>query len=110
MSLDGYIDDAHMERLIHISSPEDYAHRDIVRSEHDAIFIGANTIRKDHPRGTIHDKTLRKQQPNYKKITLTRSGNLDPKNTFFQHDTTPIIVYAHAQTSTIFPDHVQWQT
>ena len=48
-SIDGYIDDATPERLL-LSNAEDFDRVDEVRSESDAILVGANTIRQDNPR------------------------------------------------------------
>lgn len=48
-SIDGFIDDATDTRLL-LSNDEDFDRVDQVRSENDAILVGANTIRQDNPR------------------------------------------------------------
>lgn len=105
MTEDGFLDDNSPERLVNISSPEDYAYRDILRCHHDAIMVGANTIRKDSPRCVILDEELRSKNKNPLKVTLTKSGDLDPDNTFFTYNTTETHVYSSKNLSG-FPDHV----
>src|SRR2546423_12790611 len=49
MSVDGYLDDATDRRLI-LSNEADLDRVDGGRADSDAILVGANTIRRDHPR------------------------------------------------------------
>lgn len=87
MSLDGFINDASGERLI-LSNPEDWQRVDAVRSECDAILVGAGTIRADNPRlRTIQTA----KQPI--KVTLTETGDLDPTSNFFTFGDSPKLVY-----------------
>ena len=88
MTADGYLDDNSPERLI-ISSPEDMEDMRQERSYYDAILVGAETIRRDNPRliltdqAAINARTQRDQAEHLTKITLTRSGALDPQSLFF---------------------------
>jgi 5-amino-6-(5-phosphoribosylamino)uracil reductase len=87
MSIDGYIDDATEQRLL-LSSPEDFSRVDDVRGSCDAIFIGANTIRRDNPRLIVSDarraeRTARGLPEYPTKVTVTNSG-LDPALKFFK--------------------------
>ncbi len=89
-SLDGRLDDISPQRLL-LSSPEDRERVDRLRAEHDAIMIGANTMRLDNPRLIINDEKLRKQRveagkpEHLLKVTLSGSGNLDPELKWFHH-------------------------
>lgn len=87
MSLDGYIDDASLKRLI-LSNPEDLARADAVRAQCDAILVGAGTIRKDDP--SLLAKNNGKQLV---KVTLTETGDLDPAGNFFTTGAGQKLVY-----------------
>jgi len=82
VSADGYLDDATQERLI-LSGPADLDRVDELRAGCDAIMVGANTIRKDHPRLLIRDPRRRAARmarglPEHPlRVTLTASGNLN---------------------------------
>lgn len=90
-SLDGYIDDCSPERL-KLSSSEDWAAVDKLRARCDAILVGAETVRKDNPSLTIKDIDVRGKRmwrglgSDLAKITVTRSGDLDPASRFFKGD------------------------
>jgi diaminohydroxyphosphoribosylaminopyrimidine deaminase/5-amino-6-(5-phosphoribosylamino)uracil reductase len=47
MTLDGRI--AHADRRAHLSSPEGHAHARALRRAHDAVLVGAGTVRCDDP-------------------------------------------------------------
>ncbi|MGY2119412.1 RibD family protein [Nocardia gipuzkoensis] len=91
-SVDGYIDDTSPERLL-LSNAEDFDRVDQVRAECDAILIGAETLRSDNPRLIVKSPARqtervaagRTAQP--LKVTVTASGNLDPKAKFWHHGT-----------------------
>ncbi|MGH8792540.1 MAG: RibD family protein [Stackebrandtia sp.] len=85
-SIDGYIDDASPRRLI-LSSPREMEAVRRLRGEHDAILVGANTVRRDNP-GLGADGP---RQP--VKVTVTASGDLDPKARFFVEGDVDKIVY-----------------
>ena len=88
ISMDGFIDDASHDRLI-LSSPEDFEDMYSQRALCDAILIGAETIRKDNPSllfkrpHLIENRVQCGLEPELIKVTLTRSGNLDPSSRFF---------------------------
>jgi 5-amino-6-(5-phosphoribosylamino)uracil reductase len=90
MSIDGYIDDTTPQRLI-LSNKEDLDRVDAVRAECDAILIGAETMRRDNPRLLVNSPERRAAReerglPAYPlKVTMTRSGNLDPDLKFWHH-------------------------
>lgn len=85
---DGYLDDASDRRLI-ISSPEDLREVQRLRAEYDAILVGAETVRRDDPSLTLRDAEARARRiarglpPEPAKVTLTVSGDLDPRARFF---------------------------
>jgi 5-amino-6-(5-phosphoribosylamino)uracil reductase len=87
-SADGYLDDASPQRLI-LSGPADLDRVDEVRAGCDAILVGARTIRKDNPRLLIRDprrsarRAARGLPPHPARVTLTASGDLDPRARFF---------------------------
>ena len=87
-SLDGCLDAASGPRLV-LSHADDLDRVDELRAGCDAILVGANTVRRDNPRllvrsGARVERRVREgrhAQP--LKVTLTRSGNLDPALDFF---------------------------
>jgi 5-amino-6-(5-phosphoribosylamino)uracil reductase len=87
-SADGYLDDASPSRLI-LSGPADLDRVDEVRAGCDAIMVGAQTVRQDNPRLLIRDprrrarRAARDQPENPTRVTLTGTGDLDPKANFF---------------------------
>jgi 5-amino-6-(5-phosphoribosylamino)uracil reductase len=88
MSVDGYLDDATHQRLI-LSSEADLDRVDEVRANADAILVGATTIRRDNPWLRIRSATRRESRlargelADPVRVTITRSGNLDPAARFF---------------------------
>ncbi|XVV07099.1 RibD family protein [Actinosynnema sp. CA-248983] len=90
VSLDGYIDDGGADRFP-LSNAEDFDHVDRLRAESDAILVGAETLRRDNPRLLVNSATRRadrktRGKPEYPlKITVTRSGDLDPNFAFWHH-------------------------
>lgn len=69
---DGYLDDNTPERLI-LSSKEDWDEVYRLRAACDAILVGAETVRRDNP--SLRGVATR--------VTLTRSGALDPSLRLF---------------------------
>jgi 5-amino-6-(5-phosphoribosylamino)uracil reductase len=88
ISLDGFIDDSSGERLI-LSSSEDFEDMYAQRAECDAILIGANTVRKDNPSLLFKRPLISARRvmnglaPELTKVTITRTGDLDPTSKFF---------------------------
>jgi riboflavin-specific deaminase-like protein len=87
-SADGYLDDATPRRLI-LSGPADLDRVDEVRAGCDAILVGARTVRKDNPRLLIRDprrsalRAARGLPEHPARVTLTATGDLDPRARFF---------------------------
>lgn len=98
VSVDGFLDDASSERLL-LSNDEDFDRVDEVRAGVDAILVGGNTVRADNPRLLIRAEKRRQARidrglpPNPAKITLTRTGNLDPGAKFFTTGENEKLVY-----------------
>lgn len=98
MSLDGFIDDNHPERLI-LSDPYDFDRVDAERAECDAILIGAEALRKDNPKLLIKCEKRRKHRvtrglpEHIIKVTVTSSGDLSNDLRFFTLGDSPKIVY-----------------
>lgn len=90
VSLDGYIDDTIPERL-YLSNDRDFDGVDALRAECDAILIGAETVRRDDPRLWLRSEQRRAARvaagkpANLVKVTVTRSGDLDPDAKMFRH-------------------------
>jgi len=88
ISADGYLDDASPERLI-LSGPADLDRVDGVRAGCDAILVGTGTVRHDDPRLLIRDPRRRARRaarglPEHPaRVTLTATGDLDPRARFF---------------------------
>ena len=98
MSLDGCIDDATGERLL-LSNDADCDRVDAERAGCDAVLVGANTVRRDNPRLLVRSAARRRERaarglpPDPVKVTLTRSGELDPSLRFFTAGDTTKVVY-----------------
>jgi 5-amino-6-(5-phosphoribosylamino)uracil reductase len=109
MSADGYIDDATDRRLL-LSNDADFDRVDGERAASDALLVGASTIRRDNPRLLVRsedrraDRVRRGLPPTPAKVTITRSGDLDPGAKFFTAGDAdvPRLVYtaASAQAAT----------
>ncbi len=88
MSVDGYIDDTSLNRLI-LSNEADFDRVDGQRALADAILVGATTIRLDNPRLLVRspDRQSARQERGLPsspaKVTITESGDLDPHANFF---------------------------
>ncbi len=88
VTIDGFLDDIGPRRL-RLSGEQDLAEVFRIRAESDAILVGAGTVRADDPSlATRGDAwfALRerlKKPPHPLKVTLTRSGRLDPGGNFF---------------------------
>jgi riboflavin biosynthesis pyrimidine reductase/pyrimidine deaminase RibD-like protein len=99
MSLDGRLDDATDERLV-LSNDADWDRVDEVRASCDAILVGANTIRRDNPRLLVRSPARRARRvaaglpPDPVKVTITRSGDLDPNAAFFTEGDGEKLVYS----------------
>jgi 5-amino-6-(5-phosphoribosylamino)uracil reductase len=102
VSVDGCLDDASADRLI-LSGPEDMDEVDELRAACDAILVGAGTIRADNPRllvrspdraGRATRRQARGQPPHPLRVTVTRTGDLDPAARFFTGPGTPLVYCA----------------
>lgn len=88
VTADGYMDDDSPRRLI-ISTPGDWEAVYRLRAAHDAILVGAETLRRDDPSLLLRDKAVRMRRaregrrPDIAKVTLTHSGRLSPQLRFF---------------------------
>jgi 5-amino-6-(5-phosphoribosylamino)uracil reductase len=88
MSVDGYLDDATHQRLI-LSGDADLDRVDEVRAGADAILVGATTIRRDNPWLRVRSAARREARlargelADPVRVTITRSGDLDPAARFF---------------------------
>lgn len=98
MSLDGYLDTASPPRLA-LSSDADFDRVDAVRAAHDAVLVGAQTVRLDDPRLLVRSQERRRRRteagrpPNPAKVTLTETGDLDPRARFFTAGDAARLVY-----------------
>ena len=99
VSVDGYIDDASGERLC-LSGAADLDRVDEIRAGCDAILVGAQTIRRDNPRLLVRSPARRAARlargltASPVKVTLTRTGDLDPASSFFTTGDAARLVYA----------------
>ncbi|WP_129840057.1 dihydrofolate reductase family protein [Streptomyces sp. RFCAC02] len=98
MSVDGRIDDATPDRLV-LSGADDLDRVDEVRAAHDAILVGAGTIRADDPRLLVRSAARRRARvaaglpENPLKAALSGSGDLDPAAAFFTAGPADRVVY-----------------
>jgi len=88
VSIDGYTDDTSPKRLL-LSNEEDFDRVDQVRSEMDAILIGAGTVRTDNPRLIVKSaerraaRIRRGESEHPLKVTISASGKLDSSLEFW---------------------------
>ncbi len=88
ISLDGCLDSAGPDRLV-LSGAEDLDRVDAERAAADAILVGAGTIRRDDPRLLVRSPARRaarlaQGRPGHPiGVTVTASGDLDPRARFF---------------------------
>ncbi|WP_258948817.1 RibD family protein [Lentzea californiensis] len=105
VSLDGHIDDRGTERFP-LSNAEDFDHVDRMRAESDAILAGAETLRRDNARLLVYSDERRAARiadgkPEYPlRITVTRSGDLDPDLRFW-HCGGASLVYSRTPETTV---------
>lgn len=88
ISFDGYLSNYKSKRFT-FSCPEDLEQVQILRSECDAILVGAETIRVDDPRLLVLDENLKNQRiskgmpANIIKVSLTRKAKISLSSNFF---------------------------
>jgi 5-amino-6-(5-phosphoribosylamino)uracil reductase len=101
MSVDGCLDAPGPRRLV-LSGAADLDRVDAERAEADAIMVGAGTIRRDNPRLLISSAARRavriaRDLPEHPaRVTLTASGDLDPRARFFALAGAGAVVYCAA--------------
>jgi 5-amino-6-(5-phosphoribosylamino)uracil reductase len=98
MSLDGYLDSAAHGRL-QLSNAADLDRVDGERAAADAILVGAATLRYDNSRLLVRSEARRAARvaqglpSSPLKVTVTRSGDLDPGAEFFANGDGEKVVY-----------------
>ncbi|MDW4571723.1 dihydrofolate reductase family protein [Microbacterium sp. M3] len=111
MSIDGYLDSAEPARLA-MSNAADLDRVDAVRAHHDAIMVGASTVRRDNPRLLVRDAARRARRlatgryESPAKVTVTASGELSPDAAFFTTGDGPRIVYCPRERATAVRDRL----
>jgi riboflavin-specific deaminase-like protein len=101
MSADGYIGDASRHGL-ELSDAADWDRVDELRAASDAILVGAQTIRADDPRLLVKSAARRQRRvaaglpASPRRVTLSGSGDLDPRSRFFAAESGPPLVYVPA--------------
>ncbi|MBE6208852.1 MAG: pyrimidine reductase [Rikenellaceae bacterium] len=96
LSSDWCLDDCSEQRLV-ISNAKDWDEVYALRGECDAILVGAETLRRDNPSLRIKSELIRSERmargksPNLQRITMTRTGKLDPNLKFFSPDGDAIV-------------------
>ena len=105
VSLDGYLDDAGPERLV-LSPASDLDRVDAERAGCDAILVGAETVRRDDPRLLVRSEECRAARLGRGlsrtplRVTVTRSGDLDPGARIFTEPGTGTVVYTEESAAT----------
>jgi 5-amino-6-(5-phosphoribosylamino)uracil reductase len=85
-TIDGYIDDRGAARLV-LSSAEDLDDMRAARAQCAAVLVGAGTVRRDDPSLRAPSGMTAPMR-----VTLTRSGNLDPSARLFDASA-PTVVF-----------------
>ena len=104
VSLDGYLDSATEQRLL-LSNDADFDRVDEVRSESDAILVGAGTVRRDNPALLVRSERRRQRRVEQGltetpvKVTVTAEGDLDPEGQFFAAGECEKLVYCASRTA-----------
>jgi 5-amino-6-(5-phosphoribosylamino)uracil reductase len=98
MSIDGRLDAARPRRLA-LSNGADLDRVDGLRAQHDAIMVGAATIRRDDPRLLVKSPARRAAlaahgRPEPARVTLTASGNLPASARLFTVGEARRLVYS----------------
>ncbi len=98
VTADGALDDCTALRL-RISDEADWAAVERLRARCDAILVGAETVRRDNPRLVLpealrSERLRRGASPDPVRITVTRTGCLDPGARIFTCGEGPRIVFA----------------
>lgn len=101
MSIDGFLDSA-LPRRLAMSNAADFDRVDQLRAEHDAIMVGASTIRRDNPRLLVRSEERREERvaagkpPSPMKVTVTGTGALPAESAFFTTGDVEKVVYCHS--------------
>jgi 5-amino-6-(5-phosphoribosylamino)uracil reductase len=96
VSVDGHIDDRSGHRFP-LSNADDFDHVDRIRAESSAILVGAGTLRADNPRLLVNSPERRAarvaagRSEHPLKVTVSRSGDLDPEWKFWHHGGTKLV-------------------
>ncbi len=99
MSIDGHLDSV-APRHLRMSNLADLDRVDQVRSENDAIMVGASTVRRDDPRLTVKSEQRKMRRiasgrpSSPVKVTVTSSGELPAGALFFTSGEVEKIVYS----------------
>ena len=102
-TVDGFTSEKSPRRLM-LSSQDDLREVYRLRAACDAVLVGAATVRADDPRlVTTHPAHAERRRrlglaPDPIKVTLTRTGNLNPAAKFFTHGAGPKLVFCPMAT------------
>jgi 5-amino-6-(5-phosphoribosylamino)uracil reductase len=107
VSLDGYLDTSGPSRLT-LSNDADFDRVDELRAGSDAILVGARTVRRDNPRLLVRSnaRQARREADGLArspwKVTVTATGDLDPRAAFFtEGDSTKLVYCSTAQAERV---------
>ncbi|MEU1973027.1 dihydrofolate reductase family protein [Microbacterium sp. NPDC019599] len=98
MSIDGYLDSAAPHKLA-MSNSADFDRVDQLRADHDAIMVGASTVRRDDPRLLVRSEERRLLRraaglpDSPAKVTVTASGSIPADAAFFREGDAEKLVY-----------------
>ncbi len=112
MSIDGYIDDSTSERLL-LSNEADFERVDQVRSECDAILVGAGTIRIDNPSLLVKSKELQHHRIMHGlpvqpiKVTITATGSIPKDSKFFTTGEGKKVVYCASSSLAMLTNNLK---
>lgn len=85
-----------------ITGQEAREHAHHLRSLHQAIFVGGETVRKDNPKLTIRVKDYHGKQP--WRIVLTKTGVLPPESHLFKDEfKSQTLIYTQKNLDFLFP-------
>ena len=104
VSLDGYLDSATEQRLL-LSNDADFDRVDEVRSDSDAIMVGAGTVRRDDPALLVRSAERQRRRVELGaastpvKVTVTAEGDLNPEAQFFSTGDCEKLVYCASQAA-----------
>ncbi len=100
ISADNYMDDMSAERLV-LSTVSDWAAVYRLRSEHDAILVGGETLRRDDPslglKGEAAQAALEGRGGEPLRVVVSGRSEISPSAKIFHRGSAPILIFSNIE-------------